>query len=85
MTTEELNRLISIQLKGFRGDKNISLEKVGEILEVHRETARRYENHPLDMSVDQFLKLLNFYGIEATNFFNLIYGNLPLNDTKNIK
>lgn len=85
MTTEELNRLISIKLKGFRGEKNISLEKVGEILEVHRETARRYENHPLDMSVDQFLKLLNFYNIEATNFFKLIYGNLPLNNTKNIE
>lgn len=68
---------ISGKLKGIRAEKGYSQEEVAEKLGVHRETFRKYENDPSSLEMEQFLKILDIYGINTIYFFNLVYGNLP--------
>lgn len=72
-----LNKKISAKLKGLRAEKGYSLEKMSKLLNIHRETLRKYENNPVSMEIGQFLKILEIYDVETIYFFELIYGKMP--------
>ena len=56
---ENIYHQISLKLKGLRAENNLTYSDVGKIINVHRETARIYENNPKKMTVEIFIKLLN--------------------------
>ena len=67
---------ISDRLIALRAVNKLSLEEVAIKLGVHRETIRRYENHPKNMNIDVFIKILNVYNTNPIIFFNEIYGKM---------
>jgi len=82
---EDIIKNISGKLKGIRAEKGYSLEEMADKLGIHRETFRKYENNPSTIEVGMLLKILDIYDIKTTYFFNLIYGNLPINALSNNK
>lgn len=67
---------ISDRLIALRAVNKLSLEEVAIKLGVHRETVRRYENHPKKMNIDVFIKILNVYNTNPIIFVNEIYGKM---------
>ena len=67
---------ISDRFIALRAVNKLSLEEVAIKLGVHRETVRRYENHPKNMNIDVFIKILNVYNTNPIIFFNEIYGKM---------
>ena len=76
---DDLLKLISIKLKTLRIENKMSLEDVSKKIGLHRETIRRYENNSACISIDNLLLLLNIYHIDASIFFEQLYGKLPYN------
>lgn len=74
---EEINKNISAKLKGLRAEKGYSLEEMAEKIGVHRETLRKYEINPLSIEIGTLLEMLDIYDMDATYFFELIYGRMP--------
>lgn len=79
---EEINKNISAKLKGLRAEKGYSLEEMANKLEIHRETLRKYENHPEFIEIGLLLKMLNIYDVTTIYFFELIYGKMPKSEEK---
>lgn len=69
-------KIISDRLIELRAVNKLSLEDVAIELGVHRETVRRYENHPNCMNIDSFIKMLNVYNTNPIIFFKEIYGKM---------
>lgn len=74
---EEINKNISAKLKGLRAEKGYSLEEMASKLGIHRETLRKYENHPEFIEIGLLLQMLNIYDVTTVYFFELIYGKMP--------
>lgn len=72
-----VNELISEKLRGLRAEKKLSYEDVANILKIHRETFRKYENNPNQMDIGTFLEILEIYNIDPIIFFTQIYGKMP--------
>lgn len=68
-------KAISEKLRGLRAEKRYSLEQIAEKIGVHRETFRKYENNPYEMSVETFIKVLNIYNTDPLIFFDTIMAN----------
>ena len=68
-------KIISEKLRGLRAEKRYSLEQIAEKIGIHRETFRKYENNPYEMSVETFIKVLNIYDINPLIFFDTIMAN----------
>lgn len=71
---KNLEEIISDKLIRLRNGNRLTQTDVGRELNVHRETIRRYETHPLDLDVGIFIKMLTLYGVKPSNFFEEIYG-----------
>lgn len=71
-----LNDIISKKLKGLRAENSMTLDDVAKHLNIHRETLRRYENNPLKMDMDTYVKLLNLYKKDVSIFFEEVYGKM---------
>ena len=68
-------KAISEKLRGLRAEKRYSLEQMAEKISIHRETFRKYENNPFEMSVETFIKVLNIYDTDPLIFFDTIMAN----------
>ena len=73
----DIFKIIATKLRGLRAENGKTLEDVSEKLGIHRETLRRYESNPSNISIDMLIKLLNLYDIEVNIFFDSIYGKMP--------
>ncbi len=76
MEEQILNRF-GQHLRELRAKNKLSLENVGEKLNIHRETVRKYETNPSTMNAEVLLKMLNLYNEEPDIFFAKIYGKMP--------
>ena len=68
-------KVISEKLRGLRAEKRYSLEQIAQKIGIHRETYRKYENNPYEMSVETFIKILSIYDTDPLIFFNTIMAN----------
>lgn len=74
---EDICKKVGSKLRGLRSEKEYSREYVANCLSLNRETIARYERDAKNIDMDNFIKLLNLYEIDATIFFEQIYGKMP--------
>ena len=55
--------MIGNTLKKLRTNKGLTLQQMGEILEVSHMTYQRYEKNNCDVSTDMLAKIADFYGV----------------------
>lgn len=65
-------KIVSEKLRGLRAEKGYSNEQIAEKIGIHRETFRKYEKNPFEMSVEIFIKILNIYDTNPSIFFDSI-------------
>ncbi len=65
-------KILSERLRLIRLENDFSNEYVANYLEIHRETYRKYEKNPKNMSIDLLCKLLDLYQINLLIFLNEI-------------
>ena len=65
-------KIISEKLRGLRAEKRYTLEQIAEKIGIHRETFRKYENNPFEMSIETFIKVLSIYDTNPSIFFDSI-------------
>lgn len=73
-------KIISEKLRGLRAEKRYSLEQIAEKIGIHRETFRKYENNPFEMSIETFIKVLNIYDTNPSIFFDSIMAKCQENE-----
>ena len=59
----EVSSMIGNTLKKLRTNKGLTLQQMGEILEVSHMTYQRYEKNNCDVSTDMLAKIADFYGV----------------------
>lgn len=68
----DLMNFVSETLREVRCGKKITYNELSKFLGVHRETVRKYENHPEKMDVGLFIRELNYLNEDIIIFFNKI-------------
>lgn len=77
---ENETKIIADKLRGLRNEKGLSQEEVADILNLSRETIRKYETDSSKININTLLRMLDIYGIKSDYFFTLVYGKMPNND-----
>ena len=72
---ENIKEFTASKLRQFRAIKNVSLYEVSEKTGLDKNTISRYESGKYNMQLDILEKLLDYYDIPYTIFFNQDYAN----------
>lgn len=74
---ENLTKIISKKLKGIRAENNLSITEAAKLLDISRETLRKYEKDAASIDCKRLVQILSTYNVEPSYFFEIVIGSLP--------
>lgn len=75
-----MNNIIAKELKAWRIKRDYDLRKVAYDMGVCYETMRRYENGQTNITIEFLEKMLDYYNVDISIFFENICANMHETD-----